>query len=428
MDRRKTTRRMLPITFVLCLALAISVNCFAMENTKGDNPEKTFNVVVRDDDEKAVEDADVYLYSFLDGKIVASSVTNNIGETTIEYRPNIEFDGNYVYGDYLIYVQKDGLISAQYNCTKIYLNPEATNTEDMYSVETTNKEKHIIHMAKDKGSREEQVTITNNPRDLVMQKIHDALVKDGKLSVDNPIAVIRETDYRQFVEEGILREEEVALINEPTQPLAATADSGLTNKRVSIGKFHVSKGAKLNVTFYATDSLKIEVGTVESSLGTVGISGSRTRGFAATSRYAQFTTTNNTARKTYYTMADFEKWEVIQYYGLTRTHIGLKRINGGTETGSVSTCSVCNKAYNSVPSLSGTYIPIQNGSNISIAHFRNKTVTLSSKVSFANYGLNLGIDRITGGSADLTYSPKSGYNLRIYNNGTNVWHSTQTAI
>ena len=330
----------------------------------------------------------------------------------------------------MIYVEKDGFVEQEYNCTKVYVNELAT-TDEIKSANYVNSEICNISMQEEfLVATENAITSQTSLKAQGINKIYAHLIKEKQLTTDNPIIVLNDADYSEFQQTGIISQNEAtALQGTGDVSIAATTPSSLKNISVPIGTFHVSKRGKLDVTFYTSDQLKVQVGVTNMSTGEVSVSGTRTRGFESTSEYAQFTTTSNGAKKTYYTNTDFEKWTTVSYYGLTKEYVGLKVIYGGTETGSVSECGTCAKAYANLSASNGdgTIVIVEEGSSYTVTSFRDRSVTLSSKVALEKFGMNLSVTRITGSKTKLKYSPKSGYNLKVYNRETNTWHCTHRA-
>ncbi len=399
----------------------------AESNVANDCNEGNFKISVTDKEGNNVNGAQIYLYSFLDQQIVEQGVTDVSGAENLYYLPKgMDNVDSRQYGDYMVYVVKEGYIPMEYNLTKYYIDKRSSSQEEKDAADRVNGESIDIVLEAESELNTVSVQQMNSEQMKVMSKVQKELIKTNQLSKDNPICVLKNEDFIELKQKGIVNQSELNSIN---NVVPAATSSSLRNQKVPVGTFHISKQAKLDVAFFTSDSLKVEVGMQNTSTGAISCSGSRERGFETASYYAQFTTSQSTAKKTYYTMADFEEWTTVSYYGLSYKHIGLKQINGGTETGSVSTCSKCNATYNNVTSTAyGTYVPIASNSHVALSQFKNSTVSLSTKASISGgFTVSLGVTRKTGASAKLDYAPKSGYKLKVYNKDTSIWHCTHAA-
>lgn len=123
---------------IIVLAMLLTINVYAFETVTNDSCSQ-FNITVIDDQGNYIPDANVYLYSFFDGDIVASDLTNSAGQCNFSYTP--EFDGSKretLYCDFLIYVQKPGYVSAEWDVTKFYGMDDTNDTEFLIQLESDN--------------------------------------------------------------------------------------------------------------------------------------------------------------------------------------------------------------------------------------------------------------------------------------------------
>lgn len=420
-------KKCISLIMIFTLVFSTMVYAFAETTDLEKSSERSFKITVTDQDGNEVENAKIYLYSFLDQKIVARGNTGTSGKEEINYFPEqMENVESRQYGDYLVYVEKDGFIPAEHNLTKYYIDEINSSQEEREAADRVNEEQILISLSKESGLKKASIQKTDQEHEKIMNKVQKELIETNRLSKENPICVLRTEDFIQLEKKGVVTSSELRIIDEV---VPMTAASSLRNIETPVGTFHVSKQAKLNVTLYTSDSLKIEVGAQNTATGALSVSGSRERGFETTSYYAEFTTTGNTAKKVYYTMADYEEWTTVQYYGNSYKHIGIKQINGGTNTGKTSTCGSCGATYSAVTGTAyGTYMPVAKGSHLAISQFRNSTVSLSTKVGVSGgFSASLGVTRKTGASAKLDYAPKAGYKLKVYNKDTKTWHCTHAA-
>ena len=125
------------ILLVVTLIIGTCVMSFAEVDEKAMQQESNFDFTVEDLNGRGISDVELYLYSFLDNTVGASSVTDSIGNAKITYKPNvIEFnDEMYVYGDYLVYAVKNGNELQEYNLTKVYTNPQNCTKEMINSAD-----------------------------------------------------------------------------------------------------------------------------------------------------------------------------------------------------------------------------------------------------------------------------------------------------
>ncbi len=420
------------ILLVVTLIIGTCVMSFAEVDEKAMQQESNFDFTVEDLNGRGISDVELYLYSFLDNTVVASSVTDSIGNAKITYKPNvIEFnDEMYVYGDYLVYAVKNGNELQEYNLTKVYTNPQNCTKEMINSADNINAEKYVIQ-TNDKFTKSRDFLDKDSVDQKVLNKVKTHLIKEKRLSKGNPICVVTNEDFTKMECQGVITQKERTLLEHKVEKSStlANADYSLRNKLIPIGTFHVSKGATLDVTFQSSDSVKIECGIKGTASSNYGISGSRTRALATSTKFPTYSTQKSPGgNKRYSTYGDFEEWTTVTYYGSTSNHIGVKVINGGTALGSEGTCSSCGKSYDSLLTNHGTCITALNGGSVSQTTFREKSVNVGSKVSFSGIGLELGVTRITGSNTTILYKPKTGYNLRIYNNDTATWHCSTKAV
>lgn len=420
-------RRIISTMLMIALVLSTMTYALAESNAANNCNEGNFRISVTDKEGNNVEGAQIYLYSFLDQKIVEQGMTDVSGAENLYYLPEgMDNVDSRQYGDYMVYVVKEGFVPMEYNLTKYYIDKQNSSQEERNAADRVNGESIDIILEEESELDTASAQQMNPEQMKVMNKIQKELIKTNQLSKDNPICVLKNEDFIELKQKGVVNQSELNSIN---NVVPTATSSSLRNQKVPVGTFHVSKQAKLDVALFTSDSLKVEVGMQNTSTGEISCSGSRKRGFETASYYAQFTTTKSAAKKTYYTMADFEEWTSVSYYGLSYKHIGLKQINGGTETGPESSCSTCNAAYNNVTSATyGTIVPISNNSHLALSQFKGSTVSLSTKATISGvFTVSLGVTRITEASAKLDYRPKSGYKLKVYNKDTSIWHCTHAA-
>lgn len=430
---KKEFKRMIIVMLAICLAITPTGIMYAAEKDIVEN-ESIFEIIVLDNEGNPTPDVSVALYSFLDKKVVANGITDSEGRSQMNYKPHISSfeDNEYIYGDYIIYAQKDGEEWAEYNLTKMYVNPDLKSADMEKAANETNCEGYIIQQPTVKSTREESNDKEEiKPQMQAIKKVQSYLISEKRLTPESPICVLEEKDYARFEEIGVLSKEESALLKNSSlsNETRASDDYTLRNKNVPLGYFHVSSGGKLDVTFTSSDKVKVECGVKGTAGATYNISGSRTRALQTSTIFPTYTTSKSKGgKKKYSTGGDFEEWQTVTYYGSTSYHIGIKKINGGTIMGAEGSCSDCGVSYASANSGHGTCINILNTGGVVISQFNNKSVDLGLNVSFSQIDLNLGVTRVTGGTTELKYTPKKGYNLRIYDNDKKTWHCTHKAV
>lgn len=440
----KRTKRIAVIVLVLCLILLTAIfACTALSNV--DEADKTFAVTILDEEGKAVEDAELFLYSFLDEKVVASEKTNSEGNAQMQYYPNLDGvePSKFIHGDYIIYTVKDGYTSPEYSMTKIYCSSDYCSEDEMEFSHRLNGEKHVIKLKKEPTASEMKDAATASKEELakqvIMDKVRKELIAEKKLTKEAPIHVLTEEDYRIFEKKGIATEAELKSINadESRQSIMASSGSGLNNKVTPIIKVHATKAAKIVAKLKTSDGVKVEVG-VKASGGSGGyqISGSRTRTLGSITTYPEYTTTKSGACKVFNTRATYTTWQTTTYYGgSVKDHIGIKSLNGGMaldNNGQPSydketTCFACNKTFTSAAAYDYN-IDIGSGSSLVLEKMRNKTIDLGLNVFFADLGANLGVSSVTGAETSIMYTAKTGYALRLYSSNGKTWHCTQKTL
>lgn len=441
----KRTKRIAVIVLVLCLILLTAIfACTAQSNVN--DADKTFAVTILDEEGKAVEGAELFLYSFLDEKVVASERTDSEGKAQMRYYPDPDDlePSKFIHGDYIIYTVKDGYTSPEYSMTKIYCSSDYCSEDEMEFSHKLNAEKHVIKLEKERTASGLKDAAAASKEDLAKQviidKVREELIAEKKLTKEAPIHVLTEEDYRIFEEKGIATEAELKSINadESRQSIMASSSSELNNKVTPIIKVHATKAAKIVVKLKTSDGVKVEVG-VKASGGSDGyqISGSRTRTLGSSiMTYPEYTTTKSGACKVFNTRATYTTWQTTTYdEGSVKDHIGIKSLNGGMaldNNGQPSydketTCSACNKTFSSAAAYDYN-VDIGSGSSLVLEKMRNKTIDLGLHVSFADLGANLGVSSVTGSETSIKYTAKTGYALRLYSNNGKTWHCTQKTL
>ena len=248
--------------------------------------------------------------------------------------------------------------------------------------------------------------------------VYNYCIETGKISDKSPIYVITESDRIDMAQRGIVK------------PATRATVERFINVDIPVGEFHVDSHSYLDVTFSASDSLKVAVGT-DTGVAGITINGSVTRTFGSETTYPQFSTTTSTARKkVYYTKGEFVVDEtIIHSQGQIITTYKLDSIYGGTTTGATSQCTKCSKSFSAVENNTyGHYIPIDNGGTVTITQCQNRTNDLELAVQLDGIDFDFGVTRITTGTTKFKYTPKANYNLRVYDYDSSfkTWHVTSS--
>lgn len=439
----KGTKKVTVAVLIICLTLlTASFACAAQGNV--DDAAKNFDVTILDENGNAVEGTELFLYSFLDEKVVASEKTDSEGKAQIRYLPDFDVSqsSKLVYGDYIIYAVKDGYTRPEYNMTKIYCNLDYCSEDEIDSSRRVNLEKHVIKLEKEKMTSEMKDVVKVSKDELakqtIMDKVRKELIAEKKLTKEEPIHVLTEEDYHIFEEKGIATEAELKSINADASTKSILASSsGLNNKVTPIMKVHATKAAKIVVKLKTSDGVKVEVG-VKAAGGSGGysISGSRTRTLNSITTFPEYTTTKSGACKVFNTRANYTTWQTSSYYGGNiQDHIGISSLNGGMaldNNGQPSydketTCSTCNKTFANAGSYAHN-VDIGSKSDVELEEIRSKTIDLGLNVSFAGLGANLGVSSVTGATTSIKYTPKANYALRLYSSDEETWHCAQKAL
>ncbi len=440
----KGKKRIMVAWLIICLTLlSSSFACTAQSNA--DDAAKNFEVTIVDENGNAVEGTELFLYSFLDGKVVASEKTDSEGKARIQYFPHLDNlePSLFVYGDYFIYAVKDGYSRTEYNTTKIYGNLDYCSKDELDFCHRINMEKHIIKLEKEKMVSEmkgaAKVSKEELAKQTVMDKVRRQLIAEKKLTKEAPIHVLTEEDYRIFEQKGIVTREELKAINadESRKSVSASNNSELKNKVTPIIKVHATKAAKVTVQLKTSDGVKVDVG-VKAAGGSGGysISGSRTRTLESITTFPEYTTTKSGAYKVFNTRATYTTWQTSSYYGGSiQDHVGISSLNGGMALNNdgqpvydkETSCAACNKTFESAGSYSYN-IDIGNKATVELKEIRSKTIDLGLNVSFAGLGANLGVSSVTGTATSVKYSPKSNYALRLYSSNQKTWHCAQKSL
>lgn len=210
--------------------------CTAGRNVN--DADKTFAVTILDEEGKAVEGADLFLYSFLDEKVVASERTDSEGKAQMRYYPDLDDlePSKFIHGDYIIYTVKDGYTSREYSMTKIYCSSDYCSEDEMEFSHKLNAEKHVIKLEKERTASGLKDAAAASKEDLAKQviidKVRKELIAEKKLTKEAPVHVLTEEDYRTFEEKGIATEAGLKSINadESQKSIQAATSSELNNK------------------------------------------------------------------------------------------------------------------------------------------------------------------------------------------------------
>lgn len=406
------TKKILAYALVCTIFLSLfPLECIATFQTS--QPlESQFNITIQDETAQPVNNANIYIYSYLDQSVVASATTDFDGTCKVTYMPDLKFpsNGTLIFGDYIVYVEKSGYQDTTYYLTKIYSesNDFDANNGGNISIELK---------ATENISTENEIYLESETSSYD-KAVYKYCVETGKISEDSSIYVITESDKMDMARCGI------------TKPTTRTVVERFPNVDIPIGEFHVDPHSKLNVTFTASDSLKVEVG-VDSGIAGISAKGSITRALGTTTRYPEFSTTGSSAqKKTYYTKGEFVVEEtIIHSQGQIITTYRLDSIYGGTKTGATSQCTHCAKPTSAVENNTyGHYIPIDDGGTVVIEQIKNRTVELGLAVLLDGIDFDFGVTRITSSKAEIEYTPKVGYDIMVYDYDSSfkTWHVTSS--
>lgn len=384
----------------LCLAISatfiFTMNAYAVDATPINDTSSQFNVTVETSQGQAVPDASVFIYSFADDRIVSSGITDVNGACNLRYLPDFdEEERDTIYHDFLIYVQKDGYVSSTWDLTKFYDYDDSNETD------------FIIQLSPDNQITTQTALSASNAN--VLRYVADL--------PEQPFYVIRGSELQQATTRGT----------------NATAASTFWNEDVPLGHFHVNKGSTLTVGFTTSDKVSVESGVLN-DLGSFSIKlwGNRRREFSTETTFPAFTTSLSTGRKRLYsTSGTFEHYYTVDGpSGRINEHYVLDSINGGTILGSITSCSDCNAPYEDVDTDYGTYIPVLEGGSVTITNtnMNGNKIDFGLSVPLDEMGLDfsLGVELETTSETDLTYVPKSGYNIALYDidRSKEEWHIT----
>lgn len=429
---------------MICLAL-LSTSFACTLQSREDDAARNFDITILDENGNASSDTEVFLYNFLDERVVARDKTDSEGKAQIRYFPDLDNSqpSKLVYGDYIIYAVKDGYTRPEYSMTKIYCNLDYCSEDETASSRRINMEKHVIKLEKEKTTSEREDTAEVSKEGLakqaVIDKVRKALIAERKLTKKAPIYVLTEEDYRSFEEKGIATEAELKSLNTDASWKSIPASgSELRNKVTPIMKVHGTEAAKISVKLQTSDGIKVETGVKASGeSGGFHICGSRTRMMEdCTTTFPEYTAAKSGVCKLFNTRASYTTWQTLTYYGDDiKDHIGLSSLNGGMAIDNngrpsydkETTCADCNKTFAAAESYD--YVRDMDDKNfIKLMDIREKTIDLGEKVSFTGLGANLGVSSVTGTAASIRYTPKSDYALRLYSDDGKLWHCTQKAL
>jgi hypothetical protein len=266
-----------------------------------DSSAYTFDISINDEDGNPVDAANVSLYSYLDSKVVKNTTTEESGACTVYYMPSFDAKNldkksllkgsskELVYGDYIVYVAKDGYESALYYLTKGYTSSRKNSYDEMNS----QKISITLHPVKETTMSAQSSNIMDS-KAAYQKEVYDYCVETGKISDENPIYILQPEDKEELSMQGIVNPD----VNQRAVSAARGVVKNYRNLLVPIGTFHVGPNAKVDVTFSSSNKLSVQT-AVDGS-----ISGSITRDLGRSIDYASFTSSTY-KKQTYYTKADF---------------------------------------------------------------------------------------------------------------------------
>ena len=396
------------------LVCMISISLFSLESSAASQEfqslESQFKITIQDETGRPVDNANIYIYSYLDQTTVATATTNLDGTCEVTYMPDFESpsDGASIYGDYIVYVEKNGYQDTMYYLTKIYSESndfDASNGEDI-----------IVELKRNEGKLTENKSNSLPGPSSYDKAVYEYCVETGKISEESPIYVITESDRIDMAQRGIVK------------PTTRSIVERFPNIDIPIGEFHVDPHSYLDVTFTASDTLKIAVG-VDYGISGISANGSLKRSLGTITEYPRFSTTKSSAqKKVYYTTGEFVADEtIIHSQGQIITTYRIDSIYGGTKTGTTSQCTKCSKSMSDVGNDKyGHYIHIDNGGSVAITEAQNCTVELGLGATIEGVDFDFGVTRITTSGTEFKYTPKSNYNIRVYDydGSFDTWHVT----
>lgn len=386
-------KRFFAVVTAATLVLTMNVSAAQTPVNEINSSSSRFDVSVKDLEGSVVSNADVYIYSFEDDRIVASGTTDSAGYCSLSYFPQFdEKERENIYRDFLIYVQKDGYFSSTWDLTKFY------------DYDDINETKFTIQLAPD-NQLSSRNTITAEKAELLRYVASKP---------EQPFYVIKGEELSQL-----------SAFN------ANSTRSTFWNEQIPLGYFHVCKGSTLSVEFTASDKVNVESGT-KNDFGSFSIKlfGNRRREFSSKTTFPEFTTTSNIAKKKLYlTSGTFEQYYTVDGpSGRINEHYVLDSIIGGTIFGATTSCYECNESYDDVDTDFGNYLPILEGGSATLTNLKGSTLDFGLSVPLTAIGLeySLGVKVETTAQTDLTYTPKSGYDIALYDidRSKEVWHVT----
>ncbi len=391
---------------IIILTMLLSVNVFAIEAVTNDSCSQ-FNITVSDNQGNYIPDANVYLYSFFDGDIVASDLTNSVGQCSLNYLPEFDISKrNTFYCDFLIYVQKGNYVSKSWSLTKFYGLEDVNDTEYLIQLEP-----------------ESHISVQSKPHEL-----SEVLQMYINTQPEKPFYVISGENLNKFADK----------VSRSTGDIPIFSGKPW-NAEIPLGIFHVKKGITFELNFATSDKVSVETATISDS-GTISIgsSGSIERKFE---RKTEFPALNGST--TYGEKVEYKTAGTLDYYitvdgpsaRITR-HIGLCDVQGGSIVNSLGVCSDCNKPYDEVfinPKY-GQCVPLVAGTTYTVlkSSVWEQTLNFGSKISLSEAGFTekLGVTIKTKASEATTYRYIVGknYDFKLYDmkQPNMTWHVTST--
>ena len=373
---RKRNLPLLLTAVIVVLAIAVATARFTAPG------HGTFSVRVTDPAGEAVTYAELYLYCFQTGNIEKTFSSDREGRGSVTYRPAFSRaeldDPAWAYRDFLLYARKDGCLPAAYHLTRYY-GPEDEDPGEIA---------------------------------LVLRPAKGETVPTWQDSEADPAAVRAAMDRK-------------------TQPFYVLDEGELAgwNENVPILTLHADQNSRADFTMAQGDAVTVQVG---SRVGTqFYTAGSRTRKFLGQADYAPFAPKTGGQRRTYTTSVTFRRYFLID--GATEqvmVHCGMDHLSGGTFAWDWQgeTCPRCGLDWDRAAVQGGQCLTVEGQEPAPLAELNDRLLDQGLTRSAPHLGVagELGVTFRTSDQTRVTYTPRSGSRLRLYDGGSGgtVWHVT----
>lgn len=377
--KSKRTLPLLLTAALVALAIAVATARFIAPG------HGEFAVRVTDPAGEAVAGADVYLYCFQTGNIEKTCSSDREGRGSLTYRPAFSRgerdDPAWAYRDFLLYARKDGCLPAAYHLTRYY-GPEDEDPGEIA---------------------------------LVLRPAEGEPASTWRDSEADPAAVQAAMDQKKqpfyVLDEG---------------------DRAGWNENVPILTLHADQNSQADFTMAQGDAVTVQAGSRTG--GEFSTAGSRTRKFLGEAYYAPFAPETGRRQQIYTTGVTFRRYFLID--GATEqvmVHCAMDELHGGTMTWDWQgePCPQCGLDWDRAAAQGGQCLTMEGQEPYPLAALSDRLLDQGLTRSAPRLGVDgaLGVTLRTSPQTQVTYTPRNGSRLRLYDGGSDgtIWHVTSAA-